>query len=154
MPSRKQDSDSGTRSENSRKVREPLWVSARLLIYIHGELMAEHGGAKGAVNDALLDSACARPRNYWAYTKPRPGPAALAAKLGYGLARNHCFVDGNKRIALAAADVFLRLNGFYLDAPEAETVVVFREIAAGEMDEVAMAEWIRDQMAPAADAVQ
>ena len=147
MPSKRLDGGSGTRSGNSRKDREPRWVSARLLVYIHRELMAEHGGAVGAVDDALLDSACGRPRNQWGYTKPRPGLAPLAAALAYGLARNHCFVDGNKRIALAAADVFLRINGYFLDVAEAEAVVFFQEIAAGTIDEGTMTQWVRDNMA-------
>ena len=149
MPSKRLDGDSGTRSGNSRKDKEPHWVSARLLVYVHRELMEEHGGAVGAVDVALLDSACARPHNLWAYTNPRPGLAALAATLGYGLARNHCFIDGNKRIALAAIDVFLRMNGFYLNVSETEAVVIFREIAAGAMDEAATNQWIRDHMAKA-----
>jgi death-on-curing protein len=111
--------------------------------------MEEHGGAVGAVNDALLDSACARPRNHWAYTDPRPDLAALAATLGYGLARNHCFIDGNKRIALAAVDMFLGMNGFYLDVSEAEAVVIFREIAAGAVDESATNQWVRNHKAKA-----
>lgn len=107
---------------------------------MHSALIAEHGGAEGIRDLNLLEAALARPRHALAYGAPTLFD--LAAGYAYGIARNHPFVDGNKRTALMAAYVFLRTNGYRLTAPEAEAVVVMRELAAGEIDETGLAAWI------------
>lgn len=105
-------------------------------------LIAEHGGLPGIRDKGLLDSALARPRQQAAYGK-KNSVFQLAAAYSYGLARNHPFVDGNKRVALTVAAVFLELNGYALDAPEAEAVIVYQQLADGTLTEEALAEWLR-----------
>ncbi len=100
---------------------------------MHSELLAEHGGLPGPARVGSLPSSLAR---------PRPALARLAAAYAYGIARGHCFPDGNKRLALATLDVFLQLNGSELEAGEAEAVDVMRALAAGELSEKALAAWI------------
>jgi len=109
---------------------------------IHAELLAEHGGLPGPAHEASLQSALTRARQLYAYTKPRRTLARLAAGYTYGIARGHCFPDGNKRLALAVLDVFLQLNGSELQAGEPEAVDVMRALAAGELSEEASAAWI------------
>jgi death-on-curing protein len=92
----------------------------------------------------LLESALARPRQLLAYGDPPPSLQQLAAAYGYSLARDHCFADGNKRVALAVVDVFLALNGLQLQAPEPAAVEIFRSLAAGEISEAEFARWITD----------
>ncbi|MFQ5953727.1 MAG: type II toxin-antitoxin system death-on-curing family toxin [Kiloniellales bacterium] len=121
-------------------MREPVWLTETLVMALHEELIARFGGHGGVRDRGLLQSALARPRNLLAYGEPIL--ERLAASYAFGLARNHPFVDGNKRVALAAIDVFLQLNGRELVAPEAEAVVVMRELAAGKIDEAALAAWI------------
>lgn len=120
---------------------EPVWLSRDLVLAIQAELIAQFGGAVGIRDEGLLESALARPQNLFAYGEP--SLTDLAAAYAYGLTRNHPFLDGNKRIALSALDVFLQLNGMELTAPEAEAVVVMRDLAAGELDEPDFATWIR-----------
>ncbi len=96
----------------------------------------------------LLSSALSRPRNSFAYSDPKPSLAEIAASYAFGLAKNHPFVDGNKRIALTAAAVFLEINGHALVAPEAEAVVMFRGLAAGEVNEAELAGWISSNLKP------
>lgn len=120
---------------------EPVWLSRDLVLAIQAELIAQFGGAVGIRDEGLLESALARPQNLFAYGEP--SLTDLAAAYAYGLTRNHPFLDGNKRIALSALDVFLQLNGMELIAPEAEAVVVMRDLAAGELDEPDFATWIR-----------
>lgn len=121
--------------------REPNWLNRDAVLAMHSELVAEHGGADGIRDDGLFDSALARPQNAWAYSSPRPSRADCAASLCFGLAKNHAFVDGNKRIALAAAAVFLEINGYELDAPEVEAAAVIQDVAAGKLTESALAAW-------------
>jgi len=126
-------------------VREPKWLSDLGVRAMHSALIAEHGGAEGIRDTNLLDSALARPRHALAYADPTLFD--LAAAYAFGIARNHPFVDGNKRTALMAAYVFLRRNGYRLTAPEPEAVVVMRELAAGEIDEAGLAAWIEANVA-------
>lgn len=107
----------------------------------HDEQLAEHGGATGIRDRGLFESALARPQNLSAYGEP--DAAALAAAYCYGLAKNHAFVDGNKRISLVALESFLMLNGYMLDADDGSCVLVILSVASGAMDEKALAEWIR-----------
>ena len=124
-------------------MKEPVWVLPELVLAVHQMLVAEHGGLPGIRDQALLDSALARPQQKAAY-ESEASIFELAAAYSYGLARNHPFVDGNKRIALTVAAVFLELNGFTLNAPEAEAVIMYQQLAAGELEEDALAKWLRD----------
>lgn len=108
------------------------------------ELLAEHGGLAGLRDEGLLESALARPRNLLAYGSP--SLSELAAAYGFGLARNHPFLDGNKRIALATMGVFLDVNGYELTAPQVEAVTVIMRLAAGELKESQLAAWIAANM--------
>ena len=116
------------------------WLSERGVLATHAEQIAEHGGAPGVRDRGLLDSALARPRNLAAYGEP--SVFRLAAAYAFGIARNHPFVDGNKRTALVAAATFLLLNGYELAAPEVEAVEVFLRLADGSVDEGALAAWL------------
>lgn len=122
-------------------MKRPRWIPQSALRAIHDELLAEHGGASGILNPGQLESTLARPRNLLAHRQA--DLFALAAAYGYGFARNHCFVDGNKRTALAAIDVFLILNGRELTAAEEEAVAILVAVAEGSVSEDALAEWIR-----------
>ena len=118
------------------------WLESRDVIHFHKELIADHGGLFGPPQQAALESTLARPQNLYAYD-PSASLFQLAASYGYGLARNHCFPDGNKRIALAVMDVFLAINGVELVASEPDAVVAIRSLAAGEMTEDDLAQWIK-----------
>lgn len=126
---------------------EPIWLSADLILAIHEHQLREHGGAPGIRDVGALESALGRPQNRWAYengTLPQ-----LAAAYAFGLARNHPFVDGNKRSALLALVTFLGLNDIDFIASEAEAVVIIRDLAAGLVDEAGLTRWIVDNL-PAA----
>ena len=118
-----------------------IWIDARAIVAIHDEQLAEHGGAAGTRDQGLLASALSRPINLAAYEKP--DAAALAASYAVGLAKNHPFVDGNKRTAFVALELFLALNGFELDASDVDCVLTMLAVASGEMDETMLADWIR-----------
>lgn len=122
---------------------EIRWVLPQVVTAIHQMLIAEHGGLPGICDQGLRDSALARPRQQAAYGK-KNSVFQLAAACSYGLARNHPFVDGNKRIALTVAAVFLEINGYSLNAPEAEAVIIYQQLADGKLTEEALAEWIRE----------
>lgn len=107
----------------------------------HAEQLAEHGGGEGVRDERLLDSALARPQNLAAYGEP--DAAALAAAYAFGIARNHPFVDGNKRTAAVVSETFLMLSGYALAATDAELAVAFIALAAGELTEEEMADWFR-----------
>lgn len=118
----------------------PIWVGKEVTLAIHRRLLAEHGGGEGIRDEGLLESALARPVNRMAYGNPTL--AELAASLAFGLARNHPFVDGNKRVAYVACLLFLQLNGQSLAAPGAEKYRIFLSLAQGSLDEAALAAWI------------
>ena len=120
------------------------WLRHDLALAVHDELLAEHGGGEGVRDDGALESALARPRNRVAYGKA--DVAALAAGYAFGIARNHPFVDGNKRTAWVLARLFLELNGSRLDFRQAEAVVVMEALAAGEINEEELAEWFRGRV--------
>lgn len=124
-------------------MKEPVWVMQELVLAVHQMLVSEHGGLPGIRDHALLDSALTRPQQKATY-QSKSSIFELAAAYSYGLAGNHPFVDGNKRIALTIAAIFLELNGFTLNAPEAEAVIVYQQLAAGELEEAALADWLRD----------
>ncbi|TMH31786.1 MAG: type II toxin-antitoxin system death-on-curing family toxin [Betaproteobacteria bacterium] len=121
------------------------WIDKRLLLILHDESLAEHGGKAGMRDEGLLDSALARPLNLVAYGKP--DDAALAASYGIGLAKNHAFVDGNKRAAFLAVGLFLGLNGYRLTASQAEATLAMFSVAAGEVSEPEFADWLRKNSA-------
>jgi len=122
------------------------WLSARLVTAIHHRQIQRHGGSFGLRDAGMLESALARPQSLAAYGEPTV--FELAASYAFGLARNHPFVDGNKRTAFVASTLFLRLNGQNLEAPQAEAAVVFLRLAAGEIDEAELAEWFRRNCNP------
>jgi death-on-curing protein len=124
-------------------MKEPVWVLHELVIAVHQTLLAEHGGAIGIRDGTLLESALNRPKQRFEYTD-ETSIFDLAASYCYGLANNHPFVDGNKRIALTIAAVFLELNGYSLDAPETDAVVIIEELAAGNISEEDLASWFKE----------
>ena len=119
------------------------WLDQAVLLAVHDMQLAEHGGATGLRDAALLDPALAKPLNLAAYETP--DAIALAAAYGFGIARNHPFIDGNKRTAFVAAELFLRLNGWQLVATEADCVVVMLDVSAGSITELEFAQWIRQR---------
>lgn len=123
-----------------------IWPDRAVLIAAHDEQLAEHGGAAGFRDEGLFDSALARPLNLVAYESP--DACALAASYAVGLAKNHPFVDGNKRIAFIAMELFLWLNGLELVVSDAECVLVTLSVASSEWDEAALATWLREHTAP------
>jgi death-on-curing protein len=110
-----------------------VWIDRAVILAIHDMQLAEHGGGVGVRDFGLLESALARPVNLEAYGEP--DAPALAAAYGYGISRNHAFIDGNKRTGFVAAELFLRLNGFTLSAPDADCVLTMLAVAAGEISE-------------------
>lgn len=120
------------------------WVSLATAASAHQEQLAEHGGGHGIRDRSLFESAMARPENLAAYGNP--DVAQLAAAYAYGIARNHPFVDGNKRTAAVVSETFLILNGYGLNATDAELVVAFLALAAGELAEDELATWFRDHI--------
>ena len=120
---------------------EWVWLQTDVVLAVHEEQLAEHGGATGIRDARLMESALARPRNL--AVSETPDHADLAAAYGYGLARNHPFIDGNKRTAFVAVELFLALNGWQLDATDAECVLTMLALAAGDMSEADFADWIR-----------
>jgi death on curing protein len=123
-----------------------IWVALAVAEAAHLEQLAEHGGGEGVRDAGLLESAMARPQNLALYGDP--DAAALAAAYGFGIARNHPFVDGNKRTAAVVAETFLVLNGRSLLASDAELVVAILALAAGELSEDELADWFRGHLSP------
>jgi death-on-curing protein len=123
-----------------------VWLLEETVIAIHQRQVSEHGGIEGLRDEGLLSSALARPQNLLAYAQPRPDLAALAAAYAYGIARDHPFVDGNKRTALVAARTFLLLNGVNLEASQDEKYLTFLQLAAGTVTEEQLADWIRKRI--------
>lgn len=124
------------------------WIDRAVLIAVHEIQLADHGGGAGLRAAALLESALARPLNLAACGEP--DAAALAAAYGYGIARNHAFIDGNKRTAWVAAELFLRLNGWQLVSTDADCVFTMLAVAAGELSESEFAAWLRAHAGPRA----
>jgi len=124
-----------------------VWLLEEAVIAIHYRQISEHGGGEGLRDAGLLSSALARPKNLLAYAKTRPDLAALAASYAYGIARDHPFVDGNKRTALVAARTFLLLNGVNLEASQDEKYLTFLGLAQGSITEEQLANWIRKRIA-------
>lgn len=123
-----------------------IWLQEAIVLALHERLLAEHGGATGIRDRALLESALARPHHLAAYGDP--DLCDLAAAYAYGIVRNHPFVDGNKRVAFMAAYVFLARNSRRLTAPESEATTTTLALAAGEIDDDAFAAWLRANTMP------
>jgi death-on-curing protein len=128
-------------------VTEPRWLSPIYLLSIHADQIQSHGGSLGIRDKDLLMSALDRPRNRWKY-EPDSDLAALAAAYGFGISSNHPFVDGNKRVAFQAMYLFLGLNGLRIDAPEEDVVAFLMALASGQLEESALAEWLRSHITP------
>jgi len=122
------------------------FISRKALELLHDESLAEHGGSAGLRDEGLLESALAQPHQLLAYGEP--DLAALAAAYGFGLARKHAFVDGNKRAALLATGLFLAVNGQRLVATQAEATLTMLALAAGELSEDGFAQWLRGHIQP------
>ena len=131
----------------SRKRVEPEWLDARIALAVHDRQLAEHGGGAGIRDQALLESALARPVNQWAYGEV-DDLATLAAAYAFGIARNHPFVDGNKRTAWVFARLFLALNGAELEFAPEDAIRTMLALAAGELGEEELAQWFRERVTP------
>lgn len=127
---------------------EWVWIDSAVIMAVHEAQLAEHGGAMGVRDQGLLDSALARPRNAAIYGDP--DALELAAAYAFGLARNHPFIDGNKRTAFVAMELFLVLNGWQLLADDADCVLTMLKLAAGELTEAQLAQWLRERSRAAA----
>jgi death-on-curing protein len=125
-------------------VIEWVWIDADVLLAAHDEQLQEHGGAPGIRDRGMLESALARPKNLAVYDEP--DAAGLAAAYAFGIAKNHAFVDGNKRTAFVALELFLALNGHELTADDAQCVLVMLSVASGSFSEAKLADWIRRNM--------
>ena len=123
-----------------------VWVDKRLALAIHERQLAEHGGSTGMRDEKLLESALARPQQLHAYRDPPADLADLAASLAYGLARNHPFVDGNKRTAAVCCEVFLAINDVELDANDTELYSAYYALAEGKLEEADFAAWLRPRL--------
>lgn len=121
-------------------MKEPVWLLPETVISVHQMLLAEHGGASGIRDEALLDSTLNRPRQRFAYGDDL-SICELASSYCFGLAKNHPFIDGNKRIALTVAAIFLEINGYSLNAPEPDAAVTIEQLAAGDLSEDDLADW-------------
>lgn len=122
------------------------WLDPAIILAIHEMQLAEHGGATGIRDSGLLESALARAPNLAGYGQP--DAPALAAAYGYGISRNHPFLDGNKRTGFVATELFLQLNGLELTATDADAVLTMLAVAAGDISEDEFAAWLRDHVAP------
>jgi death-on-curing protein len=125
---------------------EPAWIAQTAILVLHDEQIHEHGGITGVRDVGAFESALARAQNKWAYGET--DLFVLAAAYGFGLARNHPFSDGNKRTAALAAFMFLALNGWIIEAPTQEVHDTIFALAAGELDEEALAAWLRARAVP------
>lgn len=123
-----------------------VWLQPAVLLAVHEAQLAEHGGAAGTRDAGLFDSALSRPQNLYAYGLEdggAPDVADLAAAYGYGISRNHPFIDGNKRTGFVATELFLVLNGWQLTASDADCVLTMLAVAAGDIAEADFADWLR-----------
>jgi len=127
---------------------EPIWISLELASAVHERQLAEHGGPEGIRDQGMLESALGRAQQRFAYCTPAPDLPALAADYAFGIARNHPFVDGNKRTAAVLCELFLELNGYRLVAEDADLYPIFMALAAGEIGEDELADWLRSDSRP------
>lgn len=125
-------------------MNEPFWLQELIVRAMHADQIAQHGGLPGVRDENLLSASLARPKNLFAYGEPTPTIFELAAAYGYGLAKNHAFVDGNKRVAFVAMVTFLELNGYSLDVPEIEVVVMMESLAVDKETQESIAKWLKE----------
>lgn len=125
---------------------EPAWINPAAVAAVHAEQLAEHGGQDGIRDAGLLESALGRPKNLWAYSLPKPDIAALAASLAFGIAKNHPFLDGNKRTAWVVCRMVLLLNGHDVSASQDAKYDAVFALAAGESTEEQFAQWLREHL--------
>ncbi|MGB7159161.1 MAG: type II toxin-antitoxin system death-on-curing family toxin [Tepidisphaeraceae bacterium] len=125
---------------------DPVWIGEALALAIHKRQLAEHGGLDGVRDPGLLQSALSRPRHLFAYNEPTPALAELAASYAFGIARNHPFIDGNKRTAAVVCETFLELNGISIDATDVEMYPIFLDLAAGTLTEEQLAAWLHEHV--------
>jgi death-on-curing protein len=130
-------------------VNEPIWIEHEEARVIHQMQLAEHGGATGIRDQGLSESAMDRPRNLFAYSDPPATLFRLAASYAFGVAKNHAFVDGNKRTALVVCLSFLRQNGIVLVASQEDRYLTFYGLAAGDLSESELASWLEQHSRPA-----
>jgi death-on-curing protein len=129
---------------------DPIWITQDLALAIHSRQLAEHGGIDGVRDSGLLQSALARPRQQFAYADPTPDIPALAAGYAFAIAKNHAFLDGNKRTAYVVCRTFLILNGWDMTAPKPARYAAFLAFAAGDWDEPALTAWLATNTKPRA----
>jgi len=129
----------------ARRPREPRWLNRTVVDAIHADQLRQHGGLAAVRDENVLESALARPRQKWSYGDERD-LAVLAAAYGFGLVRNHPYRDGNKRIGFLALATFLGINGYELDATDADVVTTMLSLADGKLTETQLAVWIREHM--------
>jgi death on curing protein len=128
-------------------MNEPLWISKRAVLAMHSEQLAEHGGSDGIRDETLLDSALDKPHNVFAYEEA-PDIFRLAASYAFGIARNHAFIDGNKRTALVVSITFLDRNGWDIVATKEDLYLTFLHLAEGTLKEASLADWFRNHAVP------
>jgi death on curing protein len=124
-------------------VQDLIWIQDEVVLAIHRSQLAEHGGSEGIRDEGLLQSALCRPKNLLAYAESPPDIADLAAAYGYGIVKNHPFVDGNKRTAYIVMRTFLKLNGYDIQANDEEKYQIWIDLAIGKLSAIELAEWIR-----------
>ena len=122
-------------------MNEPLWISEEIVRVIHQDQIRQHGGSLGVRDENLLSASLARPRHLFAYSEP--DLFQLAAAYGYGLAKNHPFIDGNKRTAFMVMYVFLGLNRYFIDVPEMEVVQIMEGLVTNQETQESLAQWLR-----------
>ncbi|MFO1018007.1 MAG: type II toxin-antitoxin system death-on-curing family toxin [Hyphomonadaceae bacterium] len=127
-------------------MKEPRWLPKQLILAVHNRQLAEHGGGAGVRDEGLLESALARPQNLFAYGES--DVAALAGAYAFGIAKNHPFIDGKKRTAFVACELFLAANGYDLAASDEECLAMMLGLAASEVDETEFAVWLRENVQP------
>lgn len=120
---------------------DPIWITEQMVQAIHDDLIAMHGGACGLRDASLLSSAIARVCNRYVYENA--DLHQLAAAYGYGIVKNHAFIDGNKRTAFQVMYAFLKVNGFYVNAPEPDVVLLMQALASDEISEVELVNWLK-----------
>ena len=127
---------------------DPIWINEELATAIHSRQLAEHGGADGVRDQGLLESALARPRQLFAYSDPTPDIPALGAAYAFAIAKNHAFLDGNKRTAYVVCRTFLILNGWDMTATRENRYAAFLALASGDWDEATFTAWLLSNSQP------
>jgi death-on-curing protein len=123
-------------------MKEPVWLTKQQILALHANQIQEHGGSHGVRDDSLLESALGKPQNLYCYAEPTI--FEIAASYGYGIIKNHPFVDGNKRTGIVATGVFLMINGWNIEVPEPELVLTTVSVADGSLEEKAFSLWLKE----------